>query len=388
MQSMMLSRFSSSSRRPLSLLMAVVIVAGVACAPVAQPAPTTAPVAQTAPTSASAAKSAPTTAAPAKPSASPAAPSPAAQPAASPAADTPATIKIGFLYDVHAANVWTMPECLRSRNVQAEMVNFKQFAEVQRAFQTGQVDFAGMGYQNLAQLEGANFSDYKLVAGVYSGSEQVTLRTGSEVKTWKDLAGKKVGIPPNSFVEMLFRYQAAANGLDINSVQIVNFPGAGPPMLAALGRGDIDAMVAWEPNNANAKVQGIGEYAPFDLQGGAVGKGTSVLYATDQVINSNPSAVQRVVDCLVVQTGKLNADPAAYEAALVRETGLSPEVARTAMPKGQMDVRIWEAGAQKIIQLFAQQGLVPEESAKVPQRTDYRFLQKATGKSESELRAQ
>ena len=66
--------------------------------------------------------------------------------------DTPAKVRLAFLYDVHAAGLWTVPDCLRPRNVDVEMLSFKQFAEAQRAFETGQADFAGMGYQNLAQM--------------------------------------------------------------------------------------------------------------------------------------------------------------------------------------------------------------------------------------------
>src|SRR3954452_18533079 len=113
--------------------------------------------------------------------------------------DTLAKVRLAFLYDVHAAGLWTVPDCLRPRNVEVEMLSFKQFAEAQRAFETGQADFAGMGYQNLAQMEAGGFSDYNIVAGVYSGSEHISLRKGVEVRSWKDFAGKKVGIPPNSF---------------------------------------------------------------------------------------------------------------------------------------------------------------------------------------------
>ncbi len=303
--------------------------------------------------------------------------------------DAPAKVRLAFLYDVHAAGLWTVPDCLRGRNVDVEMLSFKQFAEAQRAFETGQADFAGMGYQNLAQMEANNFSDYKIVAGVYAGSEHITLRKGVDVRSWKDFAGKKVGIPPNSFVEMLFRQGAAEGGLDMNDVQVVSFPGAGPPMLSALERGDIDAMVAWEPNNANAKVQGIGDYSPVvDLQQGATGKGTEVLYASGQVIRSNPSAVQRMVDCLVAQSDKVSKDRTAFEQALVSQIGLSPEVARTAIPTGEPDVRIYEAGAAKIIQLFAAAGLLQDFSAKVPERVDYTFLAQATGKPAADLKAQ
>jgi ABC-type nitrate/sulfonate/bicarbonate transport system substrate-binding protein len=294
------------------------------------------------------------------------------------------TLKVGFLYDAHAANVWTLDRC-SDQGVKFELLNFKQFAEVQRAFQTGQIDVAAMGYQNLAQMVGNGFTNFKAVSGVYTGAEHITIRKGENIRTWGDLAGKKVGIPPNSFVEMLFRAGAEENGLDISKVNVVPFPGGGPPLLAALERGDIHAMVSWEPNSAKAEVQGIGEYPPFDIQQGSIGKATSVMYVSNQLLDSSREAVQALVSCMKERTDDLNANPDVWVKDLQEKTGLSKDVAETAIETGEMDINVYAESAEKIIQTFAQRGLVKDISSEVPQYIDYSFLQKATGKPQAEL---
>ncbi len=297
-----------------------------------------------------------------------------------------AKVRIGFLYDVFAAPVWTLPDCTSKHHVDVEMVNFKQYADVQRALQAGQIDFGAMGYQNAAQMLDANFTDWRMVVGVQTGAEHISLRKGFNAKSWTDLAGHKVGIPPNSFVSFLFKYQASRAGLNLSSVQIVDFPGAGPPMLSALQRGDIDAMVAWEPNSANAAAQGIGEYAKnFDLQDGPIGKATSVMYATKSIIDSNPSAVQRVVNCVIQQDDYLTKNQGAFVDDLTTQTGMTKQAAQIAVKQGELDYKIYVGSGQQIIKLFADARIMSDQSAKIPQYAEFKFLEKATGKPASQL---
>ena len=295
------------------------------------------------------------------------------------------TVSMGFLYDIASANVWTMEECLKPKGVTLKLNNFQQFADVQRAFQSGDVDIAVMGYQNLAQMIGTGFDAFKLVAGVSTRGEHISIRPGVEIRTWRDYEGKKVGIPPNSFVDMLFRADAKANGVDLDEIEFVSFPGAGPAMLAALKSGAIDVMVAWETNNAQAKVQGIGDYSPITLQEGATGNATSAMYASDRLIGSSPRTVQAVVDCLVERTEALSRDRDAWLKAAVDKTGVDPDVARVAFDKADLDERLYRDSAKTIVKIFADAGLVDDVTDQMDGLFDYSFLEKATGESAAQL---
>lgn len=297
-------------------------------------------------------------------------------------AATPATqvttLKMGFLYDFAAANVWTMDDCLAKKGVRLDMTPFTQWADVQRAFQSGQVQLGVMGYQNLAQMVGAGFTSFKAIAGVNNGDTFVIVRNGERIPDWKAVAGKKVGVPPNSFSDMIFRAEAAKHGVDLKSINFVNFPGAGPPMLAALKQGAIDMMVAWEPNPAHAEAMGIGHWdQALDVQQGAIGKANSVLYATDEVIHDEHAAVQSVVDCLVQRTRELSNSPKKWASVASAKTGTSPDVAKIAIPRLTMDTTLYPDAAKEAIRTFAKFGLVKDISASVPKYLDQRFLQAA-----------
>lgn len=295
-------------------------------------------------------------------------------------------VSIAYLNDFGAANVYTLPDCVKDKGSEVELVPFTQFADVQRALSSGQTDLGVMGFQNLAQMVGNNFTDFKAIAGVYTGGEHITLGKGVQVNSWKDFAGKKVGVPPNSFVDMLFRAGATSGGLDLDSVDFVSFPGAGPAMLSALEKGSIDVMVAWETNNAQAKAKGIGDYSPtVDLQQGSIGKATSVMYATDSAISGKKQAIQAVVDCLAEQTQKLGADKQAWAQAAAAKTGVTPDVANIAVNEVTMDTNLYEQSAAKIIKTFAKFGLVKDVGADLPNYFDYSFLEQATGKSAADL---
>lgn len=283
--------------------------------------------------------------------------------------------------------VWTLDQC-KDPNVNVKLVRFNQYADAQRAISSGDADMVSMGYQNLAQLIKAGFTDIKLVAGVYRGGEHITVRNGVVIKDWKGLAGKKVGIPPNSFVDMLFRAGATENGLNYDDVNVIPFPGAGPAMISALQRGDIDVMVAWEPNNLKAAALGIGYYPTFDLQQGATGDATEALYASDKTIKNSPAAVQGVVKCLVERTKFYNDNHADWEKALVQSAGLNEAQAKIAVTKGLPDNKLPLKDAQNIIKIFAENGAFPDYSKDLAKYFNYTFLAKATGQTPTELGGQ
>nr|WP_295379808.1 ABC transporter substrate-binding protein [Pseudoxanthomonas sp.] len=298
---------------------------------------------------------------------------------------TPVTLRMGFLNDFAAANVWTMEKCLSGKGITLQMEPFTQWADVQRAFQVGSVDLGVMGYQNLAQMVGTGFKEFKLIAGVNNGDTYVTERSGLKLDAWTDLEGKKVGVPPNSFSDMLFRTVAASHGVDVEKIEFVNFPGAGPAMLAALKGGDIDVMVAWEANGAHAKAQGIGDYSALNIEEGSLGKANSVLYASDRLLRQSPDAAQSVVDCLVQRTGELSNAPDEWISIATAKTGLPQDVAEIAIKHVTMDVNLYPGTAKGIIQAFSKLGLVKDVSSSVPEQVDFSFLEKATGKPASEL---
>jgi NitT/TauT family transport system substrate-binding protein len=78
-----------------------------------------------------------------------------------------------------------------------------------------------------------------------AGTQAVVGRKGLVLNSAKDLEGKKIGMVRGAGVLIAFRKMAADLGVDLSKIQFVNIAPA--DQIAALEKGDIDAMACWEP---------------------------------------------------------------------------------------------------------------------------------------------
>ena len=101
----------------------------------------------------------------------------------------------------------------------------------------------GSMYNNISVT--ANGVKVKVVSPLVNaaGTQSVVARKGLEINSPKDLEGKKIGMTNGAGV--LIANMCKATGVDVNKIQFVNLGVS--DQLAALDRGDIDAMAAWEP---------------------------------------------------------------------------------------------------------------------------------------------
>jgi NitT/TauT family transport system substrate-binding protein len=78
-----------------------------------------------------------------------------------------------------------------------------------------------------------------------AGTQAVVGRKGLVLTSAKDLEGKKIGMVRGAGVLIAFRNMAKDLGVDLNKIQFINIAPA--DQLAALDKGDIDALACWEP---------------------------------------------------------------------------------------------------------------------------------------------
>jgi len=85
----------------------------------------------------------------------------------------------------------------------------------------------------------------------------IIARKGSDIKTAKDLEGKKVGVPGiRSVGDVMFRKWLMQNGVDVSKVSIVEV--SFPQMKDLLKSGTVDAVPALEPFRAGILADGTG----------------------------------------------------------------------------------------------------------------------------------
>lgn len=78
-----------------------------------------------------------------------------------------------------------------------------------------------------------------------AGTQCVIGKKGLDLKSAKDLEGKKIGMASGSGVLIAIRKMCDELGVDISKITFVNLAPA--DQVAALEKGDIDAMACWEP---------------------------------------------------------------------------------------------------------------------------------------------
>ena len=153
------------------------------------------------------------------------------------------TVKMGALRLVHS-----MPPYFYERfapaDLKIEIIVFDSPTDGKNAVVTKSVDFGTFGIA--AAILGGAVGEPVVVVGALSNKGMgVISKAGSDMKTIKDLKGKRVGIWPGSTQEVFIMERLRMEGLSIKDITAVRVPfGEMPAMLA---RGDIDAYVGAEP---------------------------------------------------------------------------------------------------------------------------------------------
>lgn len=170
-------------------------------------------------------------------------------------------VRVTLARSVSAIPLWGIGPFADKQGFKVEHVPAGTNAEMQRNIQSG-VEVGTLGYQSPAVMAEQNVSNIKIVAGVQAGGQNLIMRKGVELRSWKDLEGKKIGRPPGSYVAILFTLAAQENGVDVGKINLINTTAAGTGELQALKAGDLDGLVLWSPIIDRAVVEGYGYYPP------------------------------------------------------------------------------------------------------------------------------
>jgi ABC-type nitrate/sulfonate/bicarbonate transport system substrate-binding protein len=295
-------------------------------------------------------------------------------------------VRFAYAIQVHQANMMILGEYARKHGVELEVVPMRRYADLQLALMTNQIDVAVMGYINAGLMEEKNFRDYRVIAGVFTGGQNLTLAKDVKVATWKDLEGRKLGTAPNSYAELIFKASAKLGGADLAKIQTVSFTAGGPPLLSALKNREIDGFVSWEPNNADAAVGGFGYYSSLDISDNPTRGVNGVLVVNSSFLQSKRAAVLGVVRAVTEATDALNASRERYVQVAVQGTGSSPEVVREAIPHGALDYKLYAKEGIALLKLIYEAKITQiDTSPAIDKQFDYSLLMEATGKPKDQL---
>ncbi|HEX6318914.1 MAG TPA: ABC transporter substrate-binding protein, partial [Burkholderiales bacterium] len=156
-------------------------------------------------------------------------------------------IKQGMLNVPALSPLWILPEEAKKQGIEIESVMFQRFADARTALASGDIQLTAFGPQDISLALGAGNKSLVGVAGVGSGNDCLIVRKGEDIKAWKTLSQKRIGVGAGSISWLKFAASVQENGLKYNQLKIVNIVGGGANYLKALQGKEIDMAVVWQP---------------------------------------------------------------------------------------------------------------------------------------------
>jgi NitT/TauT family transport system substrate-binding protein len=173
-----------------------------------------------------------------------------------------------------------------------EVIPFESPTDGKNAVLTGTVDTCIHGIA--AFLLGAAAGEpVVIVAGATNRGMAIISDAHSEIKSVKDLKGKRVAIWPGSTQEVVILERLKAEGLSIQDIQPIRLSFSDMP--AALARGDVDAYVGAEPGPGISLANGVGRLVEYPYST-PIGSLNMILSASEQTIKDNPERIRMIVE--------------------------------------------------------------------------------------------
>jgi sulfonate transport system substrate-binding protein len=263
----------------------------------------------------------------------------------------------------HIAVMQNVPAMLEGLNVELEIASFVRFADARTALTTGSADVATMGPGDLAIALAQGVDDVSIISSIGSSSRYIVERKGLDLKNWADLKGKKLGIPNGSATWMQLAAKLDDVSLPYNSFEAVNIQGGGPNFVQALKKGEVDAIIIWEPFESQPQADGFGNFAePLDYSDSkAIGSELGVIAATSQAMGEKKEALRRFLWAYMACERELRESHAKFAKAISEFTGVD------ATSADRMSQRIKLGGVLTLDQLKAQSawmfksGIIPRD---------------------------
>ena len=196
-------------------------------------------------------------------------------------------IKVGALKLIHSITPHFY-EKFAPPGYKIEVIPFESPTDGKNAVVTGSVDFGTFGFA-AAMLGAAAGEPVVIFAAQCNRGMAVMASAKSDIKSIKDLKGKKVAIWPGSTQEVVILERLKAEGMTIKDIQHVRLPFS--DMAPALARGDVDAYVGAEPGPGISLANGVGKVVEYPYST-AIGSLNMVMTAKADTVEKNPELVK------------------------------------------------------------------------------------------------
>lgn len=295
----------------------------------------------------------------------------------------PVTLTVGYQKVGHLAPMALIADDLKKMNIELKLVEFVRYADARTALLANSLDMATVGPADLAIALAQGSRSMVGLMGVGSSPKYVIGRKGVSLENWNDIRGKKIAIAPGSAVWFQFAATLSEKNIPYNSFTAVNVQGGGANFDQALKRGDVDAIVTWEPFESIPVIEGYGYFAK-NLEYGqskSVGAELGLLAANRVTATAKRDVVQRFVWAYLSSMESLAASPQKFAEAYAQFTGLPLETAREASKPIKLGGVVNLEQVKRQAAAFHKLGVIQKDvSGEIAAFWDNSFLTTARGK--------
>ncbi len=252
-------------------------------------------------------------------------------------AQTKPTIRVANLEIGPYVSIAYVTKLAEKHGINVKITNFRRGLEAANALKAGEVDIATGGVEAAISAIGGG-SPAVIISSFATGGIGWVAKPGSNIKTYKDLKGKKFAVI-RGLHELVMRVAFEQNGLTMSTeagkadVQVLFIPSP-PALLTAMKGGQVDAMSAPEPFPSRAVGDKLAEpmLLPYDTP---LGNMPRAVFVSKSFLEKNRDATQRFVDALVEATKLFRDNPK-----LARDFAVNEAL------KGAMSGEDWDLGAK------------------------------------------
>ena len=244
-------------------------------------------------------------------------------------------LRVGTLKLIHGITPYFY-EKFAPPGYKVEVVPFESPTDGKNAVLTGTVDTCIHGIA--AFLLGAAAGEpVVIVAAATNRGMGIIADAKSDIKTVKDLQGKRVAIFPGSTQEVVILERLKAEGMSIKDIQPIRLSFSDMP--GALARGDIDAYVGAEPGPGISLANGTGRLVEYPYST-PIGSLNMILSASEKMIKENPERLKLIVEMHKKATDYAMAHPEEMVEVAMQKLGQQRKSIELAVPNVELTWKI------------------------------------------------
>jgi len=200
-------------------------------------------------------------------------------------------LRVGTLKLIHGISAYFY-EKFAPPGYRVEVIPFESPTDGKNAVLTGTVDTCIHGIAAFI-LGAAAGEPVVIVASANNGGMAIMAGANTDIKTVKDLKGKKVAIWPGSTQEAIILERLRMEGMSIKDIQPIRLQFS--DMAAALARGDVDAYVGAEPAAGISLANGTGKLVEYPYST-PIGSLNMILSASQKAVKEHPERIKMIVE--------------------------------------------------------------------------------------------